>query len=274
MLAATVLLCAGCSLALKTDEEQCTVDHDCELRGSAFAGTICMDHVCQAKPVPVDPKWGCVGNVSPLPSGTMDTLSAQLVDLISNDPPANMTVKLCNKYDTMCGTPLGTPQPDATGKVTVTISSDIEAYLDVTAPGYYPSIIFFEHAAQAKNPVVFILPTGAVDAIAATAKVTLDPTKGILLVRNTDCQLGPTAGASVTMAPHDMDRGFYVIGSAATLDATQTDNSGNSGFLNVDPGTPTVTGTIGPMGKEFGKVTTLVRTGYVTDQILRPTPTL
>src|SRR4051812_20381288 len=99
-LAASLLVQAGCSLALQTDEDQCSADADCTARGAAFADTVCMSHVCQAKPVVVDPKWGCIGSVMAPVSGKMDTVSVQLLDLITTTPAQGLTVKLCNKYDT------------------------------------------------------------------------------------------------------------------------------------------------------------------------------
>ena len=267
----SLVVSAGCSVALDLDEVQCETDADCDARGGELEGTICVESVCR-KPEPEDPKWGCIGKVEPLASGEMNTLSSRLLDLITNQPATNITVKLCNKYDAPCEAPINTPVPDADGVVTVTIPSELEAYLDVQGPDYYPTIAFLDHVAQDKNEVVYIIPTGIVEALAVTADVTLDESKGILLGRMTDCTLAPTAGASVSVFPTDKETRFYTINNTATPDASQTDSAGNSGFINVSPGTVTMTGTVGPMGKTFGTVSTLIRSGTITAQILRPTP--
>lgn len=265
---------ASCSLALQTDGEQCSADADCAARGAGFAGTVCKEHVCQAKPVVVDPKWGCIGNVKPPAPGKMDTVSLQLLDLISQTAAQGYTVKLCNKYDTSCASPLGKPIPDAKGFVTVTLPSDLEAYLEVQGGGYVPSIVFIDHVNAAKNTDILLVPTGAAMGFATTAGVTLDPTKAILLVRTIDCTGARTAGVSVSLFPTDKETRFYVINQAVTPNATTTDTAGNSGFVNVDQGPPAITATLGPGGKEIGKVATLVRPGYLTFQLLGPTPTL
>ena len=302
VVAAASMASSSCSVVVATDSVQCSSDADCEARGSAFAGSVCAASVCVKRAAgacesdadckalgagheddvcvgrvcqaPDDPKWGCVGKVEPLPAGKTYTLTTRILDLITNQPAPGITIKLCNKYDAPCATPLplakNTPEDD--GRVTVDLPSDVEAYLDVQGGDYYPQLIFFEHLAQPTNEVVYAVSSAAVASLAATAGVTLDPAKGILLVRTTDCQLEPTAGASVTVFPSDQETRFYTVNKTTNPNASQTDSAGDSGFINVTPGTAIVTATIGPMGKQYGKVSTLVRAGTMTAQILRPTP--
>lgn len=293
---------ASCSVALATDDVQCSVDADCDARGGELAGTVCqanvcvkkatgeceadadcqakgagheddacVEHVCQA---PEDPKWGCIGKVEPLPSGKMYTITTKLLDLISNQPATGITIKLCNKYDAPCATPISMPTMGADGGVTVTVPGELETYLDIQGGQYYPTLAFNDHVAQPKNEVVLLVPKSAAASLATTAGVTIDETKGIILARTTDCTLAPTGGASVTIFPTNQETRFYTINSTTNPNATQTDSAGNSGFVNVTPGTVTLTGTVGPMGKVYGKVSVLVRAGSISAQILRPTPTL
>lgn len=271
-----LVVSSGCSLALQSDAEQCTVDADCASRGGDFAGTICVASVCQAKPVPVDPKWGCVGKVPAPVAGTMDTIKLQLVDVITGMAPKKVTVKLCNKYDPACAAPLGTPVPDAMGFISTTLPAEVEAYLEVTSADgtYMPALAFLDHVAADKNPDIELVAPDVAQGIATAAGVTLDLTKGVILARTADCTHARTAGVSDTIFPTDAETRFYLINNAATPSATQTDSAGNSGFVNVDPGNVTITGTEGPTGPEFGKATTLVRAGYITYQMLRPTATL
>jgi len=273
-LAALAAAAAGCTLALGDDEVQCKTDADCEARGGDFAGSICVDELCTEKPVVEDPKWGCIGKVEAPPTGQMDTLTARFLDLLSNQPAQGITVKLCNKFDTPCSAPLATPTPAPNGDVTVTLPSDVEAYLEVTGADYFQTLAFLDHVAQDGNPVVLLVPKSAANFIAKDAGVTIDPTKGIILARTVDCTNAPTAGASVSIFPSDMETRFYTINNSVTPNATQTDVAGNAGFVNVTPGSVTLTGTVGPSGKEYGKVQTLVRANAITAQVLRPTPTL
>lgn len=291
---------AGCSLALKTDGEQCTVDADCAARGSAFAGTVCTpnnvckqcnvdadctsrgagdvctNNVCTAKVVQ-DPKWGCIGNVQPLPTGSMTQVKVQLVDLLSMQPVSSgLTVKLCAKLDPTCAHALATPAPDAMGFVSVMVASNFDGYLDVTDASstmYLHSLIFIDPAVVAQNSTILLVSSGEEMSLAQFAQVTVDPTMGLLLVPAVDCTGARTAGASVSAAPAGNETPFYVIGNTPSKTATETDTSGNMGFVNAVPGDVTVTGTLGPGGKEFGKVTTIVAAGSLTYQIIRPTPT-
>lgn len=275
-LAAMLVASSGCSLALQTAEAQCSTDAECEARGGEFAGTVCLDQVCQTKPEPADPKWGCVGHVDPPMTGGMDTIKLQFLDVLSTKPAKDISVKLCNKYDPMCAAPLDMPVPDDMGWVSSTVPSDVETYYEVTSNkgAYMPALVFMDHVASDKNTDIDLVPPDVVKALATTAGVELDPAAGVVLARTTDCTHARTAGASVTIFPSNTETRFYLINFAAQASATMTDNAGNAGFVNVKPGNPSITGTIGPEGKEFGKATTLVRAGYMTFQLLRPSATL
>jgi hypothetical protein len=270
---AAALVPLGCSLLLSTPGEQCTEDSDCASLGSAFAGTKCVKSTCQTPPAPPNPTWGCVGHVEPPDGGAMVEVTVQLLDLISMMPAPGLTADLCSKYDPPCANPLETNlAPDATGNVTVTVASDFEGYLLVQGSNYLTTLVFLDQVAMPKNPVVLLLTPGVEMGIAGQANVTLDPSAGLLLMRTTSCQYAPAAGVSLTISPSDMQTGFYVVNSVASPNATETDTSGNAGFANVEPGTPTITATLGPGGEAMGQITTLVRPGAVTYQILRPSP--
>jgi cytochrome c5 len=275
-LSASLFVSAACSLALQTPEAQCTTDAECDARGGEFAGTVCIDQVCQTKPEPADPKWGCIGNVEPAKPGGMDTIKLQMFDIISAKPAKGLSIKLCNKYDPMCAAPIGMPEADAEGWVSATVPSDVETYFEVTTAddSYMPALVFMDHVAASKNTDIQLVPPSIAEGLAVTAGVTLDPAAGIVLTRTTDCQHERTAGVSTTIFPSDKETSFYVINSSVSPNATKTDSAGNAGFVNVTPGNPAITGTVGPEGPVLGKVTTLVRAGHITFQVLRPTATL
>jgi hypothetical protein len=228
-----------------------------------------MDNVCK----PVDPKWGCIGSVPPVMGGGMTTVKAQLLDLISGNPIPGLFVRLCNKLDTTCGSPIDTPTPDASGWVSVTVKSDFDGYLDIEGPNqmYLPALIFLDLVAIGQNTDILLIPVAAQQSLAQNAGIMIDPMKGLVLVRTVDCTNKRTDGVSVSMSPQGGAAGFYVINNALVTSATQTDGAGNAGFANVPVGTVTLTGTVAASGKELGKVTTLSRAGAMTYQVLRPT---
>ncbi len=267
--AAGFLASAGCSVIVKTDAEQCEADADCAARGADFAGTVCLEHVCQDKP---DPKWGCIGHVEPPKGSAMITVAVQLVDLVSGLPAKGVTVKLCSKYDPPCNSPLGMPEVGADGYVSATVTRDFQGYFDVQSSSYLPSLVFLDADVTASNPVVQLVTPGVVDTLAMGVSVTRDPAAGIVLSRTVDCQLTASSGVSISIFPSAKETAFYLIASGVSPGATATDRSGDSGFINVAPGTPTITATRGQGGEVIGKVTTLVRAGAVTYQLLPPTP--
>ncbi|MEO5726582.1 MAG: hypothetical protein ABI134_26985 [Byssovorax sp.] len=273
-LAAVFLASTGCSVLLKADAEQCETDADCAARGAEFAGTVCLERVCQAKVVvEVDPKWGCLGHVEPPTSGSMVPVAVKALDLVSSAPVKNITAKLCSKYDPLCSSPLDPPGVAADGTISATVPSNFQGYFDVQAPGYIPSLVFLDVVATAFNPEIFMLPPGVTDSLAEGAGVSVDPMAGFVLAATVDCTLKVSAGVSVSIAPSAKETGFYVIASGVSPGATSTDSTGNAGFANVAPGTPTFTTTRGPGGEKIGEVTTLVRAGSVTYLIIPPTPT-
>jgi hypothetical protein len=271
-LAAAFLASSGCSVILETDAEQCEADADCTARGGEFAGSVCLEHVCQTKVVEVDPKWGCLGHVEPPVGGSMVTVGVKLLDLVSSTPLTNVTAKLCSKYDPSCSSPLGAPEIAADGMLSATVASNFQGYFDVQAPGYIPSLVFLDVVATAFNPEILMLPPGLTDTLASGAGVAVDPMAGFVLGATVDCTLKVSAGVSVSISPSAKETGFYVIASGVSPGATATDSTGNAGFANVAPGTPTFTTTRGPGGEKIGEVTTLVRAGSVTYLIMPPTP--
>jgi hypothetical protein len=202
----------------------------------------------------------------------------------------NLVVKLCNKLDpncvaplscshpdTACPTPLSSLIPDAMGNVSATITSSTNAYLDIsdTTSTYLPMVVFIDLVAAAEYPRVNLISKQAWSGLAAVAKITLDPTASVLLVPVVDCTSTRTAGVSVALSPQGSATEYYNINSAVVTTATKTDSSGQMGFVNVAaPGTVTLTGTVAATGKEMGKVTTLVRPGGATYQVLRPSTNL
>jgi hypothetical protein len=265
---------AGCSLALKTDAEQCTADADCTSRGPTFADTVCIDDVCHSK-------WGCIGNVPPLPHGSMTTVDVQILDLLSmapvtSDSTVMLSLKLCAKLDPPCTSPLSSPTLDSMANVSVTLASDFDGYLDISdASGkYLPALIFLDLVAVAKNAQILLVSKSEETGLLAAAGITPVMGTGLLLVPTVDCTSARTAGVSVTMSPSGGETRFYAINNVPMTSAMQTDSAGNAGFVNVAAGDVSVTGTLGQNGKEMGKVGTLVRAGSMTYQLLRPTSTL
>jgi hypothetical protein len=276
-LATCLVAAAGCSLALATDSEQCNVDADCTGRGDAFAGTVCTGNVCVKPSAPPDPKWGCIGKVKAPTAGPNVTYKAQFLDPITTDPvTSGLTIKLCTKIDTDCTNPIKTGiTPDSMGWIQESLSPTFDGYLDIVDPmgTYVPMLLFMDLVADGENTDILLVPPATEASLGMSAGVKLNANDGVVLVRTADCTGKRTDGVSVAISAKGTAR-FYFVGGLPMTGATDTDTAGNAGFANVAPGSVTITGTVAKSHEELGKVTTLVRKGATTYQILRPTPTL
>src|SRR5262249_35763839 len=83
-LAGAALAQISCSVIVEPNRQQCTVDADCQARGAAFAGSLCVDTVCTPDP---DPAWSCLKSVSwPPPTVAQVTVTVKFRDIVTNAP--------------------------------------------------------------------------------------------------------------------------------------------------------------------------------------------
>jgi hypothetical protein len=263
------LACSACSVVVSTPKEQCAVDADCDARG--FANAACESSVCVPKQ---DPIWGCVGHISGEVGTGMVHIHFLLLDVVYNSPLAKADVKLCSKYDTTCATPIYKQMPvdPKTGAVDFDVPANFLGYLDVVDPDHLEILLFVDTTTDsgALDPEILVPTEGIVSNIAKQAHVMYDDTKSLILLRTTDCRIKTTGGVSMSIFPQS-GIGFYLIDSVADTTASVTDAAGNAGFVNVDVGTPTITGTLGPHGETIGKVTTLTRAHTASYVVMHPT---
>ncbi len=87
-----------------------------------------------------------------------------------------------------------------------------------------------------------------------------------------DCQGHAARGVSVSVSPPATgSRPFYFAGAVPSSSATQTDDSGLFGYVNVAPGTYTLTATLAGTMARIGTATFDVRPGFITDIVnVRP----
>lgn len=271
-LVVSVVLClwsGGCTVALQTASEQCTEDADCAALGADFEGTVCIDEVCQTPP---DSRWSCVGKVEQPPAGTMFTASILLNDLLAAKPVTDATVKLCKKLDALCAVPVDTFTPDASGIVEVEVDSSFRGYFDIQAPGFVNVLYFVDTGGVTGTLTVSMFSPETSNALNQSITSDIDPEAGFVNISMVDCNQERASGVHFEIAPGDGVTPFYAVGSAASGTATETDATGNGGFINVTPGTVTVSADLAATGEMLGAETTLIRKGTLTFQPLRPTP--
>lgn len=235
--------------------------------------------------------WACLDKpiVWPDPNsvGTVN-FSVTFVDFSSEEPFEGAAVKACGKLDFTCASPLATGTTDATGLVSLTVStglSGFDGYLDVTGgkvggtgAAAFPTIWY---------PVPFVIANGwrgrteilAPDefaAITTATGATLDPTRGHIALNAGDCAFSPAAGVSFALPSADSKTvSYYLVGGVPATTANATDQSGIGAFINVPtPATATlavVSATSGQdQGKSMGSLTFIVRRGTLSTTSLFP----
>jgi hypothetical protein len=198
-----------------------------------------------------------------------------LVDLITSEPVPGLTGRVCYKLDTTCDSPLRTDLvSDAAGRMSFTISSGFDGYLESTSSGIMPFLYFFYPPVTTDRdvPNVPILQSSGLSTFASLAGAELMPDRGHLLARAYNC-LGQTAeGVRLSSPEGDASTvAFYMIKGIPSTKQSETDSSGDGGLLNLRPGTATLTGTL-DNGDTIGPLSAMTRVGRITYTSLVPAP--
>jgi len=222
-----ILLQTACSVALAPDGEQCQSDADCAARGDAFAGSVCVERLCQPAES-VDPRWSCLGNVTPSEPevGQTHTYTVPIVEINSQMPPAGLMVSVCPLLDTNCSAPVASGLvPDVMGRVSFVVESNN---------------------------------------LAAVAGFAIDPQRGHAFLQTLDCNGDRAAGVSVSIDVADASTaGFFRVDMLPDPNATSSDADGSGGFINVLAGFATLEGTLEDSDERIGVSRIVVRTGTI-----------
>ncbi len=227
--------------------------------------------------VPVDLIWGCLGNIEePMPvPGETHAMSFSIVDSLTRETPAGLTVRLCAQVDLNCDAPLEEElTPGADGHITVTVPSGFQGYLETDAPDLMPSLILVGPVVNDSTDVgeeVRLERTVVVDSIARAADIPVDPTKGHIFSLLAGCDGFGHAGVSFTHEPTASGEAFYLMDLGPDQDAPSSDESGQSGIFNLDPGLVTITTTRAESGEFIGTKRAPIRAGFMTYVTLSPT---
>lgn len=297
-LVAALAASVACSLALKTNENQCTTDDDCVNRGGLMANAVCRDQVCVdaqthtggsgsgTSDAGAGTDWSCLGKVVwPSPAKPQVVVTMQFLDLVAKVPVTNVAAHPCAKMDVTCANPLGpNVSPDETGIAALSMAASFDGYVEVLGTdaggdagtsAIVPMNVFF-NPPPADDSHFGIVPTftrQGLMALASVHKNTIDPTLGFLFSGALDCSKKPAAG--VSWEPDrisDATRRFYYVDGLPSEAAVATDASGYGGFINMPTGTIRLFAKIQATGLRVGETSVFVRAGYLTTGFLVPTP--
>jgi hypothetical protein len=265
---------SACTIINDLNRDQCATDTDCHQRGGSFADKVCRNSVC----VP-EPTWGCLGKVNwPPPVGTGKvTAKLVLTDLLTAAPETEATARSCAKRDTLCDSPIASDfHSDADGILTVELEKHFDGFLEITAPGKISPVLYFFYPPVDEDRTVPFVPLVSFEAYATLAKQVntgIDFERGAAIALSYDCQgiTAPGIQFSVDEAD-DTTLPFFMEKGLPSITATETDSSGQGGFINVKPGIRRLSASLRESGAHIGTVSVVVRKPNITYTTMVPTP--
>lgn len=290
----------SCSLLVHTNERQCKVDLDCvdAMLGARCVNQVCVaapecqgptcgvssspneqgpcknDMQCTSDTTPrclkstcvsreVGERWVCTADDQSIKTNTV-RFGFHIVDFLSRQPPANIVVKACRSNDVACTEPVATfKDTDGTGHAQFELPSGFMGYFDITSDSL-PALLYVtkpivKHTLSRDLPMV---TAETIQLFGAVANLTIDSTKGLVLLEALDCSDTPAGGIQFTM--QGMGDSFYLVDQLPSRDAKMSmydavNNSANGGFANVPPGFVTFGARLGVDGLELGTAYVRVR---------------
>jgi hypothetical protein len=222
--------------------------------------------------------WSCAVGSAAQPSGADDqaplTYVVDIEHFITGQPLTAARVRACFRADVSCGSPLSEAVVEgSTSRVQVAAYEGFNGYLEITAAGMLPYLVFFGPWSPALlaelDPVPLrVLPEQALQALGSTANLPLDPGAGVVAVATLDC-----AGASAGGVRLELDRGavpYAFVDDLPVINRDSTSSQGLAGFVNVPPGIVVVTGYRDGVSEPVGVESMLVRPGWVSSSFLLP----
>jgi hypothetical protein len=269
-LLAMLQLVGGCSLLVDANRAQCESDSDCSALGAGFSGSVCIQSFCQATP-----RWQCLDSPrAAAPTSGEFNVSFLVRDTVTQKPKVGFSVRLCRKLDVACSDSVSaTALTDDQGMVALKAPAAFEGYARFEGGDAIPGMYFFNPPVARDLPTITVsLSNSATTAgLAALTGATQEPTRGLVLASAMDCTGVAAAGIKLASNAEDSSsRAFYAADGLPNGDATQTDDAGYGGIVNVSPGSITLTGTLASTGREIDRVTVLVQAGMMTITTLVP----
>lgn len=264
------LLASSCSVAFDLGRQQCDGAEDCE--GSGIPGAVCEENVCVAPEGPgqgggpatssttttvgtggagggtggsgsggEDPRWGCLGSFeAPVPEDTVVYPFRIELATSAGNPPPGLSIRLCPILDVDCQSPVeGIDQPDENGDVSLELAPSFKGFIEVTATDLMPTLVFLPRLVvlPPKRQIIRVVREVEFAAIVSSSGQEFDPTRGVAILLTEDCQQERAGGVKLTTASADEATiPFYFKGLLPDFDATQSDEEGAGGWVNLPVG--------------------------------------
>lgn len=259
---------SACSVVVDDGRVQCKTDSDCAARGPAFAGSVCMDSVCQP-----DPTWACLDqpNTDEVAAGTVHVVFT-VADLLSQRPIAGIRLTLCAKLDANCTFPIAQYQSNSAGELDVELPAGFDGYFQTVGDGIYPTLFFPPNTRKQRAPSTLpMVPEGFFGQMFAQLGTSVSSDRTVIMTTALDCVGRPAAGMILSSPQADQDTVTYFLqGGLPSRSAPATDETGAGGFVNVKSGTAVITSTIAAIDRLAGTVAVQTRPGHLTMVLVLP----
>jgi hypothetical protein len=224
-------------------------------------------------------KYYCLGQSTPVTPDTSRRmkLTQKFLNRDTGKPitAADALIRLCNVSDIPCAIPRQTVLPDADGIAVVDVEYGFNGYFEVTGPGLQSSIRTLDPVVEDRESrpfQIFANGTGALLAqVLYGGSVKYEPTLAHAIVGLFDCFGGFAPGVSFSASPLDSQgrsRTFYTDGTVPLPDATETNEGGQGGFLNLPPGLGKFSIVDNASGRKVAEAVVPLRPDFVTYTVL------
>ncbi len=246
--------------------KSCVMDPDCAAYGPDFVGGRCVGSMCLP-----NPKWRCE---PPAPlSGDKLSLKILVRDSLSLSPLTGVRAQICQKLDLDCVEPSLQVTSDREGYFVFEVPSTFAGYVQIKDAQFYPALYSLPAVLPSDGE---LQPLPLIDATVANALALalgglLDDSRGHLMLIAEDCFGMPLAGAAFESSQADASTvQFYVRDLLPVLDATETADAGNGGFVNYPVGNAVISVRVVETGLAVRTVSLVVRPATISVAYVRP----
>jgi hypothetical protein len=208
-------------------------------------------------------------------TGGIIVYSLQLVDLATDEPHANATVRACGLTDVMCDTPVTpTMMTDSEGWVSLRLTQNFVGFLEIVSERAVPYVFYLPSEGLRRTTSDYPLAMIGLESfqgLLATYQLPLDPTLGGIAFRSFDCQGNPARGVELTSDRSGVP--WYFDQGLPNTERRQTDESGLGGFVSSEPGLSILEASL-PDGRTIESMSIIVRPSWIAAGYLRPAAAL
>jgi hypothetical protein len=199
-----------------------------------------------------------------------------LSNLLTGNLVAGATARVCGKLDPTCDLPIQSDLlSDADGVLTVQLDRYFAGYLEIKYSLMVSTMYFFNPPVDADRVIPFIplVPLEALEKFGDQLKMQPNPARGTVIGLTYDCQGNSAEGIQLFSDEGDESTtAFYMAAGFPSLEATQTDKSGQGGIANVPTGPRLISGQRAAIGEVIGAVSIQSRASWITYTSMLPTP--